>query len=165
MNFILTITGLRRPDIRMLDMSLSEWSILAMSLLMLAALLPLVIGAVMQLMERHLGFTFFTPNPANPLASGDPRLWQHIFWFFGHPEVYILVLPAMGAESEVLQRFAGSRAYGYAAFALSSVAIAAISFAVWIHHTFTAVQVRIVRVAFAVAAMAVAIPSGVKVFN
>jgi cytochrome aa3-600 menaquinol oxidase subunit 3 len=164
-NFILTITRLRRPDIRMLDMSLFAWSILAMSILMVAALPPLAIGAVMQLMERHLGFTFFSPNLANPLASGDPRLWQHIFWFFGHPEVYILVLPAMGAVSEVLQRFAGKRAYGYTSIALSSVAIAAVSFAVWVHHMFTAVQDWIVRVVFAVATMAVAIPSGVKVFN
>ncbi len=164
-NFILTITRLRRPDIRMLDMSLFAWSILAMSLLMVAALPPLAMGAVMQLMERHLGFTFFAPNPSNPLASGDPRLWQHIFWFFGHPEVYILVLPAMGAVSEVLQRLAGRRAYGYTAIALSSVAIAAISFAVWVHHMFTALQDWILRVAFAVATMAVAIPSGVKVFN
>jgi len=164
-NFILTITRLRRPDIRMLDMSLFAWSILAMSILMVAALPPLAIGAVMQLLDRHLGFSFFSPNPNNPLASGDPRLWQHIFWFFGHPEVYILVLPAMGAVSEVLQRFAGRRAYGYTAIALSSVAIAAISFAVWVHHMFTAVQDWIVRVAFAVATMAVAIPSGVKVFN
>lgn len=164
-NFILTITRLRRPDIKMLDMSLFAWSILAMSILMVAALPPLAIGAVMQLLDRHLGFHFFSPNPSNPLAGGDPRLWQHIFWFFGHPEVYILVLPAMGIVSEVLQRMAGRRAYGYTAIALSSVAIAAISFAVWVHHMFTAVQDWIVRVAFAVATMAVAIPSGVKVFN
>ncbi|AET32213.1 cbb3-type cytochrome c oxidase subunit I [Pyrobaculum ferrireducens] len=164
-NFILTITRLRRPDIKMLDMSLFAWSVLAMSILMVAALPPLAVGAVMQLLDRHLGFRFFAPNPSNPAAGGDPRLWQHIFWFFGHPEVYILVLPAMGLVSEVLQRMAGRRAYGYTAIALSSVAIAAISFAVWVHHMFTAVQDWIVRVAFAVATMAVAIPSGVKVFN
>ncbi|MGC9119482.1 MAG: cytochrome c oxidase subunit I [Thermoproteus sp.] len=164
-NFILTITRLRRPDTKMLDMSLFAWSILAMSVLMVAALPPLAMGAVMQLLERHLGMTYFAPNPDNPLASGDPRLWQHIFWFFGHPEVYILVLPAMGLVSELVQRFAGRRAYGYTAIAVSSVAIASINFAVWVHHMFVAVEDWITRVAFAVATMAVAIPSGVKVFN
>ena len=158
-NFILTITRLRRPDIPMLDMSLFAWSILAASLLMVAALPPLAIGSIMLILERHLGMAFFD----QPI--GDPRLWQHIFWFFGHPEVYILVLPAMGLVSEIIQRMAGRRAYGYTAIAISSVAIASISFAVWMHHMFTAVQDYAPRIAMAITTMAVAIPSGVKVFN
>lgn len=164
-NFLLTITRLRRPDIKMLDMSLFAWSILATSLLMVVALPPLAAGAIMLLVERHLGLHFFTVVPNNPAASGDPRLFQHIFWFFGHPEVYILVLPAMGLVSEVIQRMARRRAYGYTAIAVSSVAIASISFAVWMHHMFTAVQDYAPRLAMAIATMAVAIPSGVKVFN
>jgi heme/copper-type cytochrome/quinol oxidase subunit 1 len=115
-------------------------------------------------MERRLGFTFFSLNLPILWRLAISRLWRHI-WFFGRPEVYILVLLAMGAVSEVLQRFAGRRAYGCTAIAFSSVAIAAIGFAVWVHHMFTAVQDWIVRVAFAVATMAVALPSGVKVFN
>ncbi|AFA39797.1 Heme/copper-type cytochrome/quinol oxidase, subunit 1 SoxM-type [Pyrobaculum oguniense TE7] len=164
-NFILTITRLRRPDIKMLDMSLFAWSVLASSMLMVMALPPLSVGAVMLLLERHLGLPFFDVTPGNPAASGDPRLFQHIFWFFGHPEVYILVLPAMGLVSEVIQRMARRRAYGYTAIAVSSVAIAAISFAVWMHHMFTAVQDYAPRIAMALTTMAVAIPSGVKVFN
>lgn len=164
-NFILTITRLRRPDIKMLDMSLFAWSVLAASMLMVTALPPLAAGAIMLLLERHLGMHFFTPVPGDPAASGDPRLFQHIFWFFGHPEVYILVLPAMGLVSEVIQRMARRRAYGYTAIAISSVAIASISFAVWMHHMFAAVQDFAPRVAMAIATMAVAIPSGVKVFN
>ncbi len=164
-NFILTITRLRRPDIKMLDMSLFAWSVLAMSILMVVALPPLAMGAIMLFLERHFGFSFFTYVPGEPTKSGDPRLFQHIFWFFGHPEVYILVLPAMGLASEVIQRMARRRAYGYTAIAISSVAIASISFAVWIHHLFTAIQDYIPRIVFAVATMAVAIPSGIKVFN
>lgn len=164
-NFILTITRLRRPDIKMIDMSLFAWSVLASSMLMVTALPPLAAGAIMLLLERHLGMHFFGVVPNNPAASGDPRLFQHIFWFFGHPEVYILVLPAMGLVSEVIQRMAKRRAYGYTAIAISSVAIASISFAVWMHHMFTAVQDYAPRIAMAIATMAVAIPSGVKVFN
>lgn len=158
-NFILTITRLRRPDIPMLEMSLLAWSVLASSLLMVAALPPLAVGAIMLLLERHLGIGFFTP------PNGDPRLFENIFWFFGHPEVYILVLPAMGVVSELVQRMSRRRAFGYTSIAISSVAIASISFAVWLHHMFASVQYFVPRIAFAVATMAVAIPSGVKVFN
>lgn len=160
LNLILTILRLRRPDIPMVRMSLFAWSILAMAILLVAAMPPLAVGAIMLLLERHLGSPFF-----DPIRGGDPLLFQNVFWFFGHPEVYILVLPAMGLVSEVVQRLSGRRAYGYTAIAVSSVAIAAISFGVWIHHMFTALQLFVPRIVFAAMTMAVAIPSGIKVFN
>jgi cytochrome c oxidase subunit 1 len=111
-------------------------------------------------LDRHLGTHFF-----NPAAGGDPLLWQHLFWFFGHPEVYIMILPAMGIVSEVLPVFSRKPIFGYTAVAYSSVAIGFIGFTVWAHHMFAVGLPPVVNAFFSAASMLVAVPTAIKVFN
>jgi len=158
-NFLMTILRLRK--VPMFKMSLFTWSFLATSILLVVALPPLTGGLVMAFLERNWGLPFFDAS-----KGGDPILWEHLFWFFGHPEVYILILPAMGLVSEILPRAAGRPIYGYKAIALSSMAIAFLSaFSVWMHHMFTAIVNDPVRILASSMTMAIAIPSGIKVFN
>lgn len=159
-NFIMTITKLRKVPYS--KMTLFAWSMFATSILLFIALPPLTAGLVMAFLERNWGLNFF-----NAAAGGNPVLWQHIFWFFGHPEVYILVLPAMGLVSELIQRAAARRRlYGYMAVALSSMAIAFLSsFTVWMHHMLTAIFNEPIRILASSMTMAIALPSGIKVFN
>ncbi|WP_409366356.1 cbb3-type cytochrome c oxidase subunit I [Metallosphaera sp. D4-4] len=158
-NFLMTILRLRK--IPFFKMSLFTWSWFATSILLMVALPPLTAGLVMAFLERMWNLPFF-----NAALGGNPLLWQNVFWFFGHPEVYILILPAMGLVGEVLPRAVGRQIYGYKALALSSMAIAFLSvLGVWMHHMFTAIDSDVVREIAAATTMAIAIPSGVKVVN
>jgi len=157
-NFIMTILRLRHPSIPFSHMPLFVWAFFSTAILIIVVTPPLAAGLIMLELDRHLGTHFF-------VRQGDPILWQHIFWFFGHPEVYILVLPAMGVVSEVLPRMARRPIYGFRAIALSSLLIAIISYIVWVHHMFTTPTDINVRILFMVTTVAVAIPTGIKVFN
>ena len=114
----------------------------------------------MLLTDRHFGTAFF-----DPIGGGDPMLWQHLFWFFGHPEVYIMVLPAFGIISEVLPVFARKPIFGYKAVAASTAAIAFLSMLVWAHHMFATPTATVVLAFFMISSMVVAVPTGIKIFN
>lgn len=159
-NFIMTIVRLRHPSVKfsLASLPLFVWAFLATTLLLVVALPPLAAGGLMLLLERHWHTQFFT-------GTGDALLWPHIFWFFGHPEVYILVLPAFGVISEVVPRMARKPIYGRRAVALSSILIAFISYIVWVHHMFTTPTPLLVNIFFMITTAAVAIPTGIKVFN
>ncbi|TRM81702.1 quinol oxidase subunit 1 [Sulfolobus sp. A20-N-F6] len=158
-NFLMTITKLKK--IPYFKMSLFTWSFFATSILLVIAMPPLTAGLVFAFLERLWNIPFFDPN-----LGGSPVLWQNLFWFFGHPEVYILMLPAMGLIGEVLPRMVGRPIYGYKALALSSMAIAFLSaLGVWMHHMFTAIDNTVAQVVSSATTMAIAVPSGVKVFN
>ena len=158
-NFILTITRLKK--VPYFKMPLFVWAFFATAILLMIALPPLTGGLVMAFLERNWHLPFF-----NYLYGGNPLLWQNVFWFFGHPEVYILMLPAMGLIGEILPRSVGRPIYGYKALALSSFAIAFLSaMGVWMHHMFTSIFNFWADTVSAAMTMAIAIPSGVKVVN
>ncbi len=158
-NFLMTITKLKK--IPYFKMSLFTWSFFATSILLVVALPPLTAGLVLAYLERSWNLPVFLPA-----YGGSPVLWQNLFWFFGHPEVYILMLPAMGLIGEVLPRMVGREIYGYKALALSSMAIAFLSaLGVWMHHMFTAIDNSVAQMVASATTMAIAVPSGVKVYN
>ncbi|MBI2953023.1 MAG: cytochrome c oxidase subunit I [Chloroflexi bacterium] len=159
-NFIVTTIGLRTRGMSFNLMPLFVWATLVTSLIIVFAMPSLTTGVVLLLVDRRLGGTFFTPGD-----GGDPLLWQHLFWAFGHPEVYILILPAMGVISEVLPVFARKPIFGYSFIAWSSVAIGFLGFTVWAHHMFAVGLPIIVQALFAASSMIVAVPTGVKIFN
>jgi len=166
-NFIVTIHNLRTPGMTWTRLPLFVWSIEVFAWMLLAVLPTLSAGLTMLLLDRgitfagwHLQTHFF-----NPAEGGAPLLWQHAFWFFGHPEVYIMVLPAFGIISEVLPVFARKPIFGYKAVAFSTVAIGFISMLVWAHHMFTVGFPNSLNSFFMITSMAVAVPTGVKVFN
>ncbi len=157
-NFIATIFTER--DIEWPELDLFSWTMLTQSGLILFAFPLLGSALIMLLLDRNFGTTFFAPE-----GGGGPILWQHLFWFFGHPEVYIIVLPPMGLVSLILPRFAGRKLFGYKFVVYSTLAIGVLSFGVWAHHMFsTGIDPRL-RVSFMAVSMAIAIPSAVKVFN
>jgi len=166
-NFLATIFKLRAPGMALTKMPLFVWGMTATSFMALLAT-PVLAGALTMLFaDRNLGTCFFTLSGscATGGTAGDPILWQHLFWFYSHPAVYIMVLPAMGIISEVIPRFAHKPIFGYKAIAYSSMAIAFLGFGVWAHHMFvTGIDIRL-RVSFMLVTMAVAVPSGVKIFN
>ncbi|MEM3350637.1 MAG: cbb3-type cytochrome c oxidase subunit I [Saccharolobus sp.] len=158
-NFLMTIIKLKK--VPYFKMSLFTWSFFATSILLVVAMPPLTAGLVFAYLERMWNLPFF-----NPSLGGSPVLWQNLFWFFGHPEVYILILPAMGLVGEILPRMVGRQIYGYKALALSSMAIAFLSvLGVWMHHMFTAIDNTVAQMVASATTMAIAVPSGVKVFN
>jgi cytochrome aa3-600 menaquinol oxidase subunit 3 len=159
-NFFLTVMRLRNPSLKISRLPLFVWAFLGAQLIILYALPPFGMVLAMIFLERNLGMPFFDPR-----YGGDAILYQHIFWFMGHPEVYVLVLPAMGIVSEILPRMARRPIYGYKAIAVSSIMITLMSFFVWAHHMFTVGLGITAAVPFMIATMAVAIPSGIKVFN
>src|SRR5919205_1364802 len=159
-NFYATIANMRAPGMGWGRLPLFVWTILTYSILLILAL-PVIAGAVtMLLTDRHFGTHFF--DPAN---GGSPLLWQHLFWFFGHPEVYIMVLPAFGIISEVLPVFARKPIFGYKAVAAATAVIAFLSLIVWAHHMFTVPQPAVRLVFFMLSSFLIAIPTGVKIFN
>ncbi|MBV9212591.1 MAG: cytochrome c oxidase subunit I [Actinobacteria bacterium] len=159
-NFTATIHNMRAKGMGWGRMPLFVWTILIYSYLLILAL-PVVAAAVtMLLTDRHFGTAFFDNT-----GGGDPLLWQHLFWFFGHPEVYIMVLPAFGMISEVLPVFARKPIFGYKAIAASTAAIAFTSMLVWAHHMFPTPVPEVVLAFFMLSSFAVAVPTGVKVFN
>ena len=157
-NLIATIYALRAPGMRMFRMPIFTWNILVTSLLILVAFPPLTAAFAMLLIDRHLGGAFFDPT-----IGGDAILWQHIFWFFGHPEVYILILPFFGVITEIIPVFSRKPVFGYTAFVFATVAIASLSMAVWAHHMFTTGAVNLPF--FSLMSFAIAVPTGIKFFN
>jgi len=158
-NFIATIFTERGDSVNWANLDIFSWTMLTQSGLILFAFPLLGSALIMLLLDRNFGTTFFT------VEGGSPILWQHLFWFFGHPEVYILVLPPMGIVSYVLPRFSGRKLFGFKFVVYSTLAIGVLSFGVWAHHMFsTGIDPRI-RASFMAVSLAIAIPSAVKVFN
>ncbi|NBB79233.1 MAG: cytochrome c oxidase subunit I [Verrucomicrobia bacterium] len=160
MNFIVTIINMRAPGMKMMRLPVFTWMTLVTSLLIIFAF-PAITVALGQLMfDRVWGTNFF-----NVAGGGQPILWQHLFWIFGHPEVYILVLPAMGMISEVLPTFSKKPLFGYSIVVFSGAVIGFLGFAVWSHHMFTTGLGKVATAAFSLLTMAIAVPTGVKIFN
>jgi cytochrome c oxidase subunit I len=159
-NVIVTIAVLRAPDMTLTRLPLFVWMSAVNSFLMLLALPALNAALVMLFMDRQLNALFFVPT-----AGGMPLLWQHYFWFFGHPEVYILILPGFGIVSEVIPVFSRKPIFGYAFMAVATVAIGFLSFGVWAHHMFATGMGFTVYYVFALASMLIAVPTGIKIFN
>jgi len=157
-NFIATIFKMRAPGMTLFRMPIFVWTILVTATLILLATPVLTAGLIALFIDRNYGGSFF--DPAN---GGNPILWQHIFWFFGHPEVYIVILPAMGIVSEILPVFSRKPLFGYRAFVYATIAIGLLSFSVWAHHMFTTGVVFLPFFSFMTALIAV--PTGVKMFN
>ncbi|MSQ36339.1 MAG: cytochrome c oxidase subunit I [Dehalococcoidia bacterium] len=160
LNFAVTIINLRAPGMTMMRMPVFVWMTFVISILLILALPPLTVGLIQLLFDRQFGTHFFIAT-----EGGDPLLWQHIFWVFGHPEVYILILPAMGIVSEVLPTFSRKPLFGYPAIVFSGIAIGVLSWVVWSHHMFTTGMGTTVRAVFAVNTMIIGVPTGIKIFN
>ncbi|EIT84926.1 cytochrome c oxidase subunit I [Fictibacillus macauensis ZFHKF-1] len=159
-NFLVTIINMRAPGMSFMRMPLFTWTSFVTSGLILFAFPPLTIGLFMLMFERVFDANFFNPD-----NGGNILIWEHIFWIFGHPEVYILILPSFGAISEVVSTFSKKRLFGYSAMVFATVLIGFLGFMVWVHHMFTAGLGPIANSIFAVATMAIAVPTGVKIFN
>jgi cytochrome c oxidase subunit 1 len=159
-NYITTIVNMRAPGMSYFRMPLTVWSLFITAILLLLALPVLTAALAMLLFDRTLGTSFFLPE-----GGGEPILWQHMFWFFGHPEVYILVLPAMGVTSDLLSTFSRKPIFGYHAMAFSMIAIAFLSWIVWGHHMFISGMNPLLGTAFMMTTMVIAVPSAIKVFN
>jgi cytochrome c oxidase subunit I len=159
-NFIVTIHRLRTAGMTWLRMPLFVWTVLVYAWLLLAVLPTLSAGLTLLLLDRQYDTNFFTPD-----AGGDALLYQHVFWFFGHPEVYIMILPAFGVISEVLPVFARKPIFGYRAIVISSVVIGFYSLLVWAHHMFTVGFPLWLQTFFMVTSMIIAVPTGIKIFN
>ena len=160
LNFIVTILNMRAPGMTLMRLPIFTWMTFITSFLMLFAM-PVIGVALWQLMfDVRYGTTFF-----NPAGGGDPILWQHLFWIFGHPEVYILILPAFGIVSEIIPVFSRKPLFGYTAMVFSGIAIAFLGWGVWAHHMFAAGLGPIANSAFGLSTMFIAVPTGVKIFN
>lgn len=160
LNFIVTTHTMRAPGMTWTRLPLFVWAHYATSLIMVLATPVLAVTLLMVALERGLGIGIFDPK-----LGGDPLLFQHLFWFYSHPAVYIMVLPAMGVMSEIITCFARKRIFGYNFIAASSVAIAVFGFLVWGHHMFVSGQAAYAGMVFSFLSMLVAIPSAIKVFN
>ena len=159
-NFIVTITRMRAPGMTWMKMPMFVWTTLTMAFMILLGTPILTGGMAMLLADRNLGTQFFSVE-----AGGDPVLWQHLFWFYSHPAVYIIILPAMGCVSEVLPVFSRRPLFGYTAMVLSTIAIGVLGFTTWSHHMFTVGLPRPIEAIFVFSTMLIAVPTGVKVFN
>jgi cytochrome c oxidase subunit I len=160
LNFIVTTFNLRAPGMKFNRMPLFVWATLVASFLIVFAFPSITVATILLYFDRNFGTGFFLPT-----EGGDPLLWQHLFWFFGHPEVYILILPAFGIISEVLPVFSRKPIFGYAFIAYSSVAIGFLGFTVWAHHMFATGMGPLANAAFSATSMLIAVPTGVKIFN
>jgi cytochrome c oxidase subunit I len=159
-NFYVTIANMRAPGMGWGRLPLFVWTILVYAILLILALPVIAAAVTLLLTDRHFGTHFYDPT-----NGGSPLLWQHLFWFFGHPEVYIMILPGFGIVSEVLPVFARKPIFGYKAVAAASVVIAFLGLLVWAHHMFTTPSPTVVLVFFMMSSFLIAIPTGVKIFN
>ncbi|MCZ8077000.1 MAG: cytochrome c oxidase subunit I [Paucibacter sp.] len=159
-NIIVTILNMRAPGMTLMKMPMFAWTWLITAYLLIAVM-PVLAGAItMTLTDRHFGTSFFSPA-----GGGDPVMYQHIFWFFGHPEVYIMILPAFGIISQIVPAFARKRLFGYASMVYATASIAILSFIVWAHHMFATGMPVTGQLFFMYATMLIAVPTGVKIFN
>jgi cytochrome c oxidase subunit 1 len=178
LNFVTTILNLRTKGLTMFRLPLTMWSMLLVAILGLLAFPALTAASLMLLFDRHFGTSFFLPaglvlnnvpmvgpDGAYVHSGGSPLLWQHLFWFLGHPEVYILMLPALGFTSDIIATFSRKAIFGYKSMVLAMLAISGLSFVVWGHHMFLSGMSPYLGMAFAVGTILIAVPSAVKVFN
>ena len=159
-NFIVTVFNMRAKGMKLLRMPVFVWMTTVVAFLLLFSLPIIAVALFMITFDRSFGTLFFDPS-----MGGDPVLWQHFFWLFGHPEVYILILPAMGIVSEVLPTFSRKPLFGYPAVVFAGAAIGFMGFGVWAHHMFSSGVTPITQAAFGLSTMAIAIPTGIKIFN
>jgi cytochrome c oxidase subunit 1 len=159
-NFLVTIVNLRAPGLTFMRMPLFTWMTLVTSILLILAFPVITIGLVELMFDRFFGANFF-----NVAAGAEPILWQHFFWLFGHPEVYILILPAMGIVSDVLPTFSRKPLFGYSVVAYSGVAIGFMAWGVWAHHMFSAGLGSVADAVFSLTTILIAVPTGIKIFN
>lgn len=160
LNFIVTILNLRAPGMTINRLPLFVWGTLVTSLLIIFAIPSITVALILLLFDRFFGTNFYLAQ-----AQGDPLLWQHLFWFFGHPEVYIMIMPAFGIISELLATYARRPIFGYAAMAFAFAGISFVSFTVWAHHMFAVGMSPVADAAFAASSFLVAVPTGIKIFN
>ena len=158
-NFIVTVSELRAPGMTFSRMPLFVWMTLVNSFLAVFAFPSLTVAAMLLLFDRLLGTHFFLPG-----QGGSALLWQHLFWFFGHPEVYILILPSFGIVSEIVPVFSGKRLFSYKTVILSGVAIGVLGFTVWAHHMFATGMPPLALLIFSADSFLIAVPTGVKIF-
>ncbi len=159
-NIIVTIFNLRAPGMTLMKMPLFVWTWLITAFLLIMVM-PVLAGTVtMMLTDRHFGTSFFSAA-----GGGDPLLFQHVFWFFGHPEVYIMILPGFGIASQIIPTFSRKKLFGYHSMVYATASIAILSFIVWGHHMFATGMPLVTELFFMYATMLIAIPTGVKVFN
>lgn len=159
-NFLVTIVNMRAPGMTYMRMPLFTWTAFITSALILFAFPAITVGLVQLMFDRLFDGNFF-----NVAKGGNIVLWQHIFWIFGHPEVYILILPAFGIISEVVSTFSKKRLFGYSSMVFATILIGFLGFMVWVHHMYTVGMGPVANSIFAVATMAIAVPTGIKIFN
>ncbi|GIP34829.1 cytochrome c oxidase subunit 1 [Paenibacillus sp. J2TS4] len=159
-NFLVTIVNMRAPGMTYMRMPLFTWTAFITSALILFAFPAVTVGLVQLMFDRLFDGNFF-----NVAKGGNIVLWQHIFWIFGHPEVYILILPAFGIISEVVSTFSKKRLFGYSSMVFATILIGFLGFMVWVHHMYTVGMGPVANSIFAVATMAIAVPTGIKIFN
>lgn len=159
-NIAVTIYKMRCPGMHLMRMQMFCWTSLCTAILMVFAMPPLTVATALLALDRYLGFHFFT----NALG-GNMMNYANLFWMFGHPEVYIVILPAFGIWSEVVSTFSSKELYGYVSLVIATMIIAALSFTVWLHHFFTMGQSPSINAAFGIATMAIGVPTGVKIYN
>ncbi|MBA2174303.1 cytochrome c oxidase subunit I [Halobacillus locisalis] len=159
-NFLVTIINMRAPGMTYMRMPLFTWSTFVTSALILFAFPALTVGLFLMMFDRMFGSAFF-----DVALGGNVIIWEHLFWIFGHPEVYILILPLFGAFSDIFSTFSRKRLFGYSAMVFATVLIGFLGFMVWAHHMFTVGMGPIANSIFAVATMAIAVPTGIKIFN
>ncbi|MCH2508547.1 MAG: cbb3-type cytochrome c oxidase subunit I, partial [Dehalococcoidia bacterium] len=160
LNFIVTILNMMAPGMSLMRMPLFTWMTLITSILLVLAFPVITVALIELMMDRMFGMNFFVPT-----AGANPLLWQHLFWVFGHPEVYILILPAMGIISEVVPTFSKKPLFGYPVVVLSGIVIGFMGWMVWSHHMFTVGLGPVANAVFAITTMLIGVPTGVKIFS